>query len=297
MSLSSLFSRRLLLITGKGGIGKSLVAASLGQLAAEAGRKTLIVESASLDQLAPLFGGAPTGHVVTSVAPNLSTINLNPPDNFRDYVVKHLGQKQLFERVFSHRVVQSFINTVPGLAELMMLGRLFYEAELAPPPRHDLIIFDGSASGHFLSLMTTPDAVLQAKLGGPLARETERVHAFLSDPAKTGTLYVAVPEDLVVSEALDFLPRLRDQAPAKMAGVIVNRMPTWSAKDVDSGPAGAYLARRAESAALALATLREGLSSIDAALPLWLLPELGFIEEPLPPGFAKTFLSTLGGTT
>lgn len=290
---ASVLARRLLLVTGKGGIGKSLVAASLGQLAAESGLRTLIVESASLDQLAPLFGGQPTGHAITPVSANplLATINLNPSDNFRDYVVKHLGQKALFEKVFSHRVVHSFIDTIPGLPELMLLGRLYYECELAPAPRFDLVIFDGFASGHFLSLMTTPDAVLSSNLGGPLARETERVREFLADAAKVGILHVSVPEDLVVSETLDFLPALRAKAPAQLAGIIVNRVPEMP---VGSGtPATDYLKGRAETSRQALASLTSGLAALDLRLPVWRLAELGFVDEPLPTGFGRRFLAPL----
>lgn len=293
-----MLKRRLLLITGKGGIGKSLIAASLGQMAAEAGRRTLIVESASLDQLAPLFGGKPTGHVVTPVSSTLplATINLNPSDNFRDYVVKHLGQKALFEKVFSHRVVHSFIDTIPGLPELMLLGRLFYECELAPAPRFDLVIFDGPASGHFLSLMTTPAAVLSSNLGGPLARETERVRDFLANPAKAGILHVSTPEDLVVSETLDFLPALKAKSPARLAGILVNRMalaPQTTPPTVAASTALGFLSRRAASAKDALAALESGLKALTLELPLWLLPELGFVDEPLPVGFGRRFLAPL----
>ncbi len=291
------FAKQLLLITGKGGIGKSLVAASLGQLSAAAGRKTLIVESASLDQIAPLFAVPPTDHREVELRPHLFSINLNPSDNFRDYVVKHLGQRLLYDKVFSHRVVHSFINTIPGLSELMMLGRLFYECELAPAPRYDLVIFDGPASGHFQSLMTTPDAVMQTTIGGPIVRETERVKAFLADRERCGIIYVGVPEELVVSECLDFLPQLARKAPAGLAGVLVNRTP--SALGLDTAPpslARDYAARRVAAADEALAQLQVGLTALrqqGLALPCWQLPDLGFINEPLPAGFAADFLRPL----
>src|SRR5690606_16574585 len=89
----------------------------------------------------------------------------------------------------------------------------------------ELVIFDGHATGHFLSLMTTPDAVLDTRLGGPLVRETERVRDFLADPVKCGLVYVCVPEDLVVSETLDFLPRLAQKSPARLSAIIANRCP------------------------------------------------------------------------
>ncbi len=295
MQLSNLpfLSRQLVLITGKGGIGKTLVTAALGQVAAAAGKKTLLIESAATDQLAPLVGVASTGHVESRVTDMLSIINLNPPDNFREYVVKYLGQKRLYDTVFSNRVVDSFVNTIPGMAELMMLGRLFYNCELAPPPRPDLVVFDGFASGHFLSLMTTPDAVLQSNLGGPLTRETERVKAFLADEKRCGILYVATPEELVVNETLEFLERLREKAPARLMGVVLNR--SWSGLPAAAGGphTKSYLAHRRAGAERAEDALTLGLDRLKAAgmnLPLLRLPERGFVAEPVTPVFAAEFL-------
>jgi arsenite-transporting ATPase len=293
---SGLFARKLLLVTGKGGIGKTLIAASLGQTAAEAGRRVLIVENATTDQVPPLFGFAPVGHQTLKISQGLECINLNADANFRDYVVKHLGQKRLFDTVLSHKVVQSFIAMIPGLAQLMILGRLFYECELAPEPRYDLVIFDAPASGHFMSLMTTPDAVLSSNLGGPLRRETERVKAFLGDRAKVGMIYVSTPEELVVSETLDFLPRLEANAPVEISALLVNRMPMWCPgvlEDARDGAARTYALRQHRTAELSLSMLKAGLSEKGEKLgsvPLTLLPDLGAIAEPLSAGFSRHFL-------
>lgn len=290
-----MFARKLLLITGKGGIGKSLISAAIGQAAAERGARVLIVENAAVDQIAPIFGRPTIGHQTTRVYPGLECINLNAEENFRDYVVKHLGQKRLFESVLSHRVVQSFISVIPGLGELMFLGRLFYECELAPEPRYDLVIFDAPASGHFMSLMTTPDAVLDSNLGGPLRRETERVKAFLADRSKAGILYIATPEELVVSEALDFLPRLAKAAPAELMAVLVNRMPTWSPASLDHEPHGAaqdFLLHQQNAATHALKTLKDGLSvSADLrSLPVVIIPEDTDLVEPLKQGEGRRLM-------
>lgn len=290
------FSRQLVLITGKGGVGKTLVAAAMGQVAADRGKRTLVVESATRDQLAPLFGIRETGHAEARVKDRLSVINLNPPDNFREYVVKYLGQKRLYDTVFSNKVVDSFINTVPGLAELMMLGRLFYTCELSSSPRPDMVVLDGFASGHFLSLMTTPDAVLQSNLGGPLTRETERVKEFLATESRVGIIYVATPEELVVSEALEFLVKLRDKAPAKLIGVVLNRRYGWDTPTPAGGAAAVYAKHRADQVAKADQELERGMAKLKAEglnLPVWRLAELGFVDEPLPPGFARQFLGEL----
>lgn len=300
--IDSLLAKKLVFVTGKGGIGKTLVAAALGQAAAQRCRAAavgdaLITETALTDQIAPLFGHAPVGHHETQVAPRLTAINLDPPLNFRDYVVKYLRQPALYDRVFSNRLVQSFINTVPGFAELMMLGRTFYTAELAPEPRPQFIAFDAFASGHFLSLMTTPDAVLQAGFGGPLARETERVKAFLADPEKTAVVYVATPEELVVSEALDFIPRLIAKSPARVAGIIVNRVPRPPAQGETASAATNFLLARQARSQAALRMLRSGLDRLkDVGIHLdgWMLPDLGAVPEPLPDDFASTWLSSGG---
>lgn len=291
-----MFGKKLLLVTGKGGIGKTLVSACLGQMAAEAGLRVLIVENTTIDQISPVFGLPPVGHQTTEIRPGLFCINLNPDDNFRDYVVKHLGQRRLFESVLSHRVVQSFISMIPGLAQLMILGRLFYECELAPEPRYDLVVFDAPASGHFMSLMTTPDAVLGSNLGGPLRRETERVRGFLADPGMVGTVYVAAPEDLVVSETLDFLPRLEASSPVSLTSLVLNRMPTWLLSSVESlpeGPARNFAVHHRRAADQALSALRTGLLGCGdrlATLPVTILADRGAIEEPLSPGFGRAFL-------
>jgi anion-transporting ArsA/GET3 family ATPase len=303
--IDTLLAKRLVLVTGKGGIGKTVVAAALGQAAAAAASgtaSTLISESALTDQVAPLFGHPAVGHRETEVQPGLFSINLDPPLNFRDYVVKYLRQPGLYDRVFSNRLVQSFIDTVPGFAELMMLGRTFYTSELAPEPRPRFIAFDAYASGHFLSLMTTPDAVLAAGFGGPLASETERVKAFLADPDKTAVVYVVTPEELVVSEALDFIPKLVARSPARLAGVIVNRVPApapAASRSLGAGGQAAmdFLAARQARAQAAIGMLRSGLDAFaDAGMRIdgWMLPDLGAVPEPLPAGFGSHWLRSGG---
>ncbi|MEN9835259.1 MAG: hypothetical protein RL011_1452 [Pseudomonadota bacterium] len=289
---STLLTKKLVIITGKGGIGKSLIAAALGQMVAESGRRVLIVQNAALDQVSPLFGFESAYDRLVTVQPRLGVLNIDSVANFRDYIVEHLGQRRLYDTVFSNRVVKSLINAVPGWADVMLLGRLLFECELRP--QHDLVIFDGPASGHFLNLMTTPDSVLGMSLGGPLAKETQRVKAFLSDKSKCCSVLVTVPEELVVSECLDFLPRLHAVSPVALAGVFLNKTVTDQVKLTGTSPATEYARRTIAAAAEATAMLHEGIRAASPSLtelPIWSLPDLGFINEPLKAGFGEHLLT------
>lgn len=285
-SLVELLSKKLVLITGKGGIGKSLVSTALALEARKLGKKVCLVESTAHDQIAPLFGASPIGHQLRELSPGVFVINLNAQDNFKDFVIKHLGFAKLFEKVFTKPIVRSFIQMLPGIAELTLLGRLFYFVELDKENNFDIVIFDGFASGHFHSLMRTPDAVLHSGMSGPVIDETQRVRSFLADRSKVGVGLVTVPEELIISEALDFSQRLAKDSPASLTTVIVNRR--WPDISSSAGPLSpdleasrAYWERQQEAQGQNIERLQAGLKAIDPELPVWVLEERGAFAEPL----------------
>lgn len=223
MTLANLLSKRIVFVTGKGGIGKSLYAAALGAYAASQGKKVCLVESSAEEQLAPLFGHKPVGHKVTPITDNLYVFNIEPQLNFRDFVVLHLGFETLFDRVFNHDIVRSFIRMIPGIAELTFLGRLYYLSELAPTQRMDLVIVDGFASGHFLSLMTTPDAILNSGLTGPIVTETKRVRDYMAKPENAAMILVTQPGALITTETEDFIAQFTKESPVNLQQIVLNK--------------------------------------------------------------------------
>lgn len=287
MLSQELWQHRLLMVTGKGGIGKSLITAVMGLAASQSGRRVCLVEAAHRDQLAPLFGVAPVGHKLTEVRPNLSVINLDHQQNFLDYVVKQLGLPSLIDKVFNRPVIQSLMEMLPGIAEIMLLGRLYYSLELSPEP-FDLVIYDGFASGHFLNLMTTPDAILEADFAGPVAKETRRVRDFLAAKGNAGIVMVTRPEGLVVSETIEFLDKFKSVSPTPVVVVLCNRFAqlTSTAKDFvvpDAAlePAVRYLLARDAEMQRSFEQLREGMHAHNADMPLFTLAEHGLWHEPL----------------
>ena len=300
---TSLFNKKLILVTGKGGIGKSMVSAALACQAAQHGLKTCIVESSALDQQAPLFGFDPVGHQTTLVRNNISVINLNAQDNFRDFIVLHLGFARLFEKVFTKPIVRSFIQMLPGISELTLLGRLYFMC--IEKAEYDLVIFDGFASGHFLSLLKTPDAVLNSGMLGPVIEETKKVKRFIFDEQLVSTVLVTMPEELIVSEAIDFSQRLYQEVRIKISQILVNKclsplqqkIPDEVESQGAMGSLLSHLRHRLLVEQASLQKLSEGLKGIYTPPALqpetFLLPDLGSIQEPLSDEFATEWFSRM----
>ena len=213
-------SRKLVLVGGKGGTGKSSITALMGQYLAS-NKRVLILEMSSRERQSALFGHDPVGHSQVEVAPNIFCMNIDPRHCFEEYVVMRLGMRRLYDKVFNHRVVRSFLDAMPGLAETMLLGRIYHACELEG--QYDHILFDAPASGHLLSLLTTPKAILSTGVGGPLVREVQKVQALLSECGKTGLVLTCLPPPLVASETVDFLHRLLAEAPIEIVGLVLNK--------------------------------------------------------------------------
>jgi anion-transporting ArsA/GET3 family ATPase len=278
-----LCGRRLILVTGKGGIGKTLISAALGMRAMSVGRRVLLVEQSAIDQLGPLLGISDVTHE-EQWRNGLGVANFTAAGNFRDFITKHLMKSNLLDVLIKNKLVHSFFTAIPGFSELMLLGRIYYAVNLAPQ-KPDLVIFDAYASGHFLSLMTTPDAVLNSGLAGPISLQTQKVKNWLSDADQCATFYVATPEELVVSEALEFLPVLNERSPVKLAGLLMNRCleaASNSEESIGSAPK-LFLKEKVSRQKVALELFHKKVMGDEflRGLPVVRLPDIGTVQEPL----------------
>ncbi len=302
-----LMERKLIFVTGKGGIGKTLVTCMLAKKAWALGRRVLVVEQSSVEQIGSLLDFSEIGHE-EQWAGSLGVANFTLAGNFKDYISNQLMKSHLLDLVLSNKIVHSLFTAIPGFGELMLLGRVFYAMNLSKNIRPDLIIMDSFASGHFMSLMTTPDAVLQSGLAGPIVQHTLAVKKWLGDSSQCATLYVATPEELVISEALEFLPILAEKSPVKLAGVIMNRClselencndaPSIGSKE-NSTPsseprnvASEFMRARRVRQKVALEKYTQGVDQFGVLknLPVWHLAEMGAVSEPLENKIVELYL-------
>ncbi len=216
MLLDDLLQRRLILLTGKGGVGKSVVGAALALAASRRGRKVLFVE---VDAPLPL-GSLPLDR------PGLDTANLRPQEVMDEYVRRAVRVEALVRRIVESPVYRRFFAAAPGLKELMVLGKIVVLSEerrgFSRRPRYDHVIVDLPATGHGLALLKVPMAASAAIPVGPVGHQARWILKMLRDPAWTALLVVSIPEAMAVAEALEFERAATEELGLRPRALVLN---------------------------------------------------------------------------
>lgn len=223
--MSGLLDRRLLLVTGKGGVGKSTVAAALALRLAAAGLRTLLCEVNADRRLGRMLGHPEVGPEVTPVEPNLSMVDLEPDASMREYVLSKIPSERVYRAVFENRLVRYFLRFIPALAETVMLGKVMWHLRQWPdaPGGFDRIVLDLPATGHALTLLGVPHSLVSALPSGPMSTEADWMLELLTDPAITSAVLVSLPEELPVNETLELAQALRSRLKIRIGAVVLNQ--------------------------------------------------------------------------
>ncbi len=240
---------RILVVTGKGGVGKTTVAATLALQAAARGERTILVETSGARVVPGLFGRPSEGYAPVDMVPRLSCISVTPEAALEDYVVQQIKVRRLYKLVFENRIMGPFIEAVPGLHDALQLGKVMdlerdtYRGSL----KWDRIIVDAPATGHGLTMLGAARAMMDLTRAGPMFEGLRQVHAVLDDPAKTGLVLVALPEEMPVNETLDLWQRLGDSR-AQVRLCVLNQVHSQLCGTHDWAEASPHLQRLASPA-------------------------------------------------
>ena len=218
---------RLFFVTGKGGVGKTTVAAALGQYAAESGRRTLIIETAADGRLAHLFGHRVLDATPRRLRAGLDAVRVDGRQLLEEYFSRILRFRILSERLLSSHTFSALTAAAPGITEFLLLEKLlgWIEPGLLMRRRgYDVIIVDGPASGHALKLLHTPRALATMVPGGPLGTAARRLLALLGDHDRTQVLLVSLPEEMSVRETVETYHILADDLALNVTRPVVNRV-------------------------------------------------------------------------
>jgi anion-transporting ArsA/GET3 family ATPase len=241
-----LSSRELIVVTGKGGVGKSVVAASLGTLLS-AERNVLVLEVDPRENVHQLFGVPPSGGEFVRLGPRLHLQNLRPGQVLDQLVSEKLRLKRLAARVLSSPVYQHFTSGAPGLEEMAVLGHALRVLRgLAPAaPPVDLVVLDAPATGHGVSLLAAPLLVTEVIQHGPIGHMTREVARLIGNPERSGVVVVTLAEEMPVTEALELRKMMSEQLDRRPDLLVVNGLyPPVGEEPAAGGAAGLWRQRR-----------------------------------------------------
>jgi anion-transporting ArsA/GET3 family ATPase len=224
--LDTLFQRRVLFVSGKGGVGKSAVSAALALAASLRGQRVLLVEiDAPLDAGRYLGAAGRGGGTPVQVRDGLWAVNLDPKGVMDEFVQRTVKLDLIARRILHSPIYERFFAAAPGLKELMTLGKVMVleaESSRGGGPEWDLIVVDAPATGHGLSFLKVPVAAAGAVPVGPVGHNARRILDLLRDPARTGLVIVAIPEEMAVVEAAQFQRQARDEVGLDASALVLN---------------------------------------------------------------------------
>jgi len=229
--VKSLLPLRAVLVTGKGGVGKTTVAASLARFFAASGRRVLCAElsaeDAATSPLADALGLEKLTEEAVPVNENLRAAALAPALGHQRFLRDVLPMKILADAAMKSAAIRRFLAAAPTFPEMGVLYRLL---DLVRAKRrdgsveHETIVVDLPATGHALALAQIPQSLLRVIPTGPIANAVREGLALLMDPTQTGAVVVTLPETLPVTEALELVAGI-EKHEIPLAQVVVNRVP------------------------------------------------------------------------
>jgi anion-transporting ArsA/GET3 family ATPase len=290
-----LLDKRLVFVTGKGGVGKSTISIALGLAATARGKRTIICEISSQENASRVFRRAKVGFHEVEVADDLWAISVDPDESMREYLLLQLKVRAMRDLLVRSRIFNYLAAATPGLKELVTIGKIWELAQLNRRVKkgqgYDLVVVDAPATGHGVGFLQTPRTFAGIARVGPIHSQAQALDRFITDHDSTGVAIVSLPEEMPVNESASLERQLVGEIGIAVDRVYMNAMypERFDRRDVDElekalesaeGPAraavGAALSeqRRAQAQRAQLQRLRRRVSSPVKTLPFVFKPQL-----------------------
>ncbi len=219
--MGDLLDRKLLFVTGKGGVGKTTVAAALALLGPRQGKRTLACEVDAKGDLSAFFETGPTSFKPREVQPGLFAMSMDTEEALKEYLAINLKIRHMTRIGPLARLFDFVATAAPGVREVLTVGKPAFEIRR----RHfDLVVVDASATGHIVGQLAAPRAIEDLVHVGMVREQTGWLIDILSDPAQTGLVIVTTPEEMPVNETIELAAALESETVVDLAAIVVNRV-------------------------------------------------------------------------
>ncbi len=218
-------NKRLVIVAGKGGVGRTTVSAAMGLAAAKQGKRVLIAMCHVKEQLSHMLEVAPIGASINQVLPRIDAVNILPEAALREYGQLKIKIPLLYRAVFENKTVLGFLRATPGIEAWSMLGKVCYHVHQREQDhrfKYDLVILDAPATGHCLDMLRVPRVILDLVPSSLLRKDAEAAWELLQDSAQTAAVVVSWPEEMPVNEAIELQHGLEDELNINVTEVIAN---------------------------------------------------------------------------
>jgi anion-transporting ArsA/GET3 family ATPase len=222
------FDKRLVIVTGKGGVGKSTVALAMAIAASRSGKRTILCEVAAQERLSRVFHRAEIGFHEVEMSENLWAISIDPDESMREYLLIQLKVRAMRDLLVRSRIFSYLAAATPGLKELVTIGKIW---ELAQPERrvkggrqYDLVVVDAPATGHGVGFLQTPRTFANIARVGPIRSQAETLDKFIRNQRKTGVQIVSAPEEMPVNETATLERDLTSEVGVAVDRIVMNGM-------------------------------------------------------------------------
>lgn len=219
------FERRFVFVTGKGGVGKTTVSASLARAASRRGRRVLlaVTDPSGYRDILP---SARWHEDPTRDQGDLFTVHIQPDAALKEYGRLLIKPRLARQALFDNRYVQGFLTAVPGLPQWAVLGKAWYHTteRVDGGLRFDSVIFDAPATGHAVEMLRLPRVITEVAPAGLLRRDAELAWKMLQDPTQSAVALVTLPEELPTNEAMELAASITGELSLPLGAVVLNRM-------------------------------------------------------------------------
>ena len=211
--MSTLAEKRFVVITGKGGVGKTTMCAAEAVALAAGGKRVLVAMCNAKERLSTMLGADPIGPDVVAVSDNIWAVNIEPDRALHEYGVLVMHSQVLARTLFDNKYVHAFLRAVPGMQEWSMLGKAWWhttERRSDGRFKYDVVILDAPATGHGLHMLRVPKVILDVVPPGLLRRDAERAWALFRDPKQCAIVVVTLPEEMPTTETIELAASLSE---------------------------------------------------------------------------------------